>query len=595
MRFELLQGNGGARGGIAALAMAIAAVMVSGCRLESKSTLCPTGVYCPPGAKCAAAQAVCIWENCGDGILQDGEVCDDGNLIDGDGCSHDCKSDETCGNTVTDKIKGEECDDGNTANGDGCSSDCKSEKCGNHVIDAGEDCDDAGETVRCNANCTWSRHGDGTTNAHAGEQCDGGVPALDGTVSSCESATCNWNCTWSRHGDGIVNGSDGEVCDGGVPAADGSVTSCESAICNANCTWSRHGDGIVNATAGEQCDGGVVGGSSSSCESATCNANCTWSRHGDGIVNATAGEQCDGGVVGGSSSSCESATCNWNCTPSRCGDTIVNVQAGEQCDDGNLDDEDDCISCKAATCGDKIVDRHGPLHVEACDLGTALNGKTDCAYGLLSCEGCASNCAAPLATVKHWCGDYVQETGLLDPNGAIINEQCDNALSFACGTCSGKCQTILTGTAKGQIEVKSTAGTDGTLITLGDQTRTATIEIRMSSGVCALTSDGCAVVSQANPAPKDIAGAIRTEVTRLNNAGLLPVHLRSTNNDQFVRLEHDGDGVAGNRAIVVSPPDQTSLGITDMSGGAGCVTGEACATDADCVTGICSGTSGVCL
>jgi len=48
----------------------------------------------------------------GNGILDPKEVCDDGNTVSGDGCSSDCRSNETCGNSVVDVIKGEVCDDG---------------------------------------------------------------------------------------------------------------------------------------------------------------------------------------------------------------------------------------------------------------------------------------------------------------------------------------------------------------------------------------------------------------------------------------------------------------------------------------------------
>jgi len=37
-------------------------------------------------------------------------VCDDGDTVDGDGCSADCLSNETCGNTIVDAAVGEHCD-----------------------------------------------------------------------------------------------------------------------------------------------------------------------------------------------------------------------------------------------------------------------------------------------------------------------------------------------------------------------------------------------------------------------------------------------------------------------------------------------------
>ena len=113
---------------------------------RARSDPCKTGIICPSGTQCAAVQAVCITNDCGDGIVQTtgeaattatsstataaratasrarsaatasstraGELCDDGNTIGGDGCSADCTSVEICGNGIKDVS--EVCDDGNT-------------------------------------------------------------------------------------------------------------------------------------------------------------------------------------------------------------------------------------------------------------------------------------------------------------------------------------------------------------------------------------------------------------------------------------------------------------------------------------------------
>src|SRR5262245_56760529 len=73
---------------------------------EPRVTVCPpTGVACPAGYHCAAAQDKCITDTttCGDCHVEPGEVCDDGNNLNGDGCSFDCLSDESCGNGKVDK------------------------------------------------------------------------------------------------------------------------------------------------------------------------------------------------------------------------------------------------------------------------------------------------------------------------------------------------------------------------------------------------------------------------------------------------------------------------------------------------------------
>src|SRR5437868_4983261 len=45
---------------------------------------------------------VCVPAGCGNSKLDPGEVCDDGNTAPRDGCSSDCRSDETCGNSIID-------------------------------------------------------------------------------------------------------------------------------------------------------------------------------------------------------------------------------------------------------------------------------------------------------------------------------------------------------------------------------------------------------------------------------------------------------------------------------------------------------------
>jgi cysteine-rich repeat protein len=47
----------------------------------------------------ACDRGVCLIVECGNGVVQPGEACDDGNNDPGDGCSADCLSDETCGNS----------------------------------------------------------------------------------------------------------------------------------------------------------------------------------------------------------------------------------------------------------------------------------------------------------------------------------------------------------------------------------------------------------------------------------------------------------------------------------------------------------------
>ncbi len=457
---------------------------------EPDISFCPLGIMCPPKKKCALRQNVCISDNCGNGVLDPGEVCDDGNIIDGDGCSHDCKSNETCGNGIVDTAAGEVCDDGNTVSGDGCSADCRSlEGCGNGKVDPGEDCDGgpsgtsnvAKETPVCNSDCTWAKHGDGKVNKAAGEACDGDNNG-HGDGRDCESSTCNSDCTVSAHGDGKVNPSAGEQCDGDN-LGHGNGTTCESKTCNYNCTPLRCGDGILNVTAGEACDrDGAVGhdgASGANGQSATCNADCTASRCGDGVVNSMAGETCDDGAANSATGNCLPSVCHLNV----CGDGFVNQaldqygHAKEDCDEGaSNSDTGACLtSCKKAACGDGFVQAgvedcdDGPSSAttkgacpygertctlcsackslqltgpfcgdghqdagEACDDG-ANNGATSCPYGTKTCQICNASCTQKVARTGPYCGD-----GHADPN-----ETCDDGAKNGSTTCDYGLKTCL--------------------------------------------------------------------------------------------------------------------------------------------------------
>ena len=104
--------------------------------------------------------------------------------------------------------------DGTTDEGNVCAP-----VCGNGAVDAGEACDDGGESATCNDDCTAAVCGDGKINATANEACDDGG----------ESATCNANCTVSACGDGQINGTAGETCDdGNTDDGDGCSATCQS-------------------------------------------------------------------------------------------------------------------------------------------------------------------------------------------------------------------------------------------------------------------------------------------------------------------------------------------------------------------------------
>ena len=95
--------------------------------------------------------------------------------------------------------------------------------CGDGFVASGEVCDDGGESLDCDADCTLAFCGDGTINNGATEQCDdGNTVAGDGCDSTCLSESC---------GDGIVNNAGTEACDDGNDIDnDGCSTSCEITV-----------------------------------------------------------------------------------------------------------------------------------------------------------------------------------------------------------------------------------------------------------------------------------------------------------------------------------------------------------------------------
>ncbi len=162
--------------------------------------------------------------------------------------------------------------------------------CGNALVDPGEACDDSGESIVCDDDCSLPVCGDGVLNASAGEDCDGSFAC--GPDEICTPACACIPAPICGNGETEF----GEDCD----------EAGESADCNADCSLATCGDGTLNASAGETCETGLD----------TC----------------TPGDLC-GRFCG--------------CVPpSGCGNTFVDD--GEECDDGNLESGDGCsASCTA--------------------------------------------------------------------------------------------------------------------------------------------------------------------------------------------------------------------------------------------------------
>ncbi len=448
----------------------LSALTLLSCAAKPDSVLCSTGIICPEGTQCAAVQAVCITNKCGNGLVDPGEVCDDGNITDGDGCSGDCRSAETCGNGIVDRAAGEVCDDGNTIGGDGCSADCRSnETCGNGIVDTsiGEVCDD-GNTVDgdgCSATCKSNETcgncivdvevgevcdtcaNTGTPNPNCEPGCKSGNGCGNGVVDlgeECDDGNtdnnddCLNNCKRSTCGDGVkdTDGNHLEQCDDG--AANGPQ---DPGGCSLNCTTPACGNGILDL--GEQCDDGAANN-----VTADCLPTCTINVCGDGFQDTTGAnrEQCDDGASNGPNDPCSKA-----CTLAACGDGIV--ETGEQCDLGtgtgsnnNGSDTDCTLGCKLNVCGDGLQDVRG-TNVEQCDNGTNNTDDPNCPYNatMTTCSARCSKSCTPLTTIPHFCGD-----GTID---SANGEQCDDSgatksvttcatYDGTCRECSASCQIV---------------------------------------------------------------------------------------------------------------------------------------------------------
>lgn len=344
--------------------------------------------------------------------------------------------------------------------------------------------------------CNAGKCGDGIV--QTGEQCDDGV--LNGTYGHCETS-CMKPATAGHCGDGITQGS--ESCDFGGYCKKNPSQPCKK---DNDCWGALY---ILDYCVGADIYGGISPDASCAFDCKSPGPYC-----GDKIVQGDYGEQCDGNTEidttfcpkcpdGNSPSTnplyknctvdtanrsqirtrgCswlvnKSTACQWagwsDCSPvGVCGDGVVNP--GEECDDGNDNNNDGCVivkkyvngkfivdapnSCKKSKCGDGYVQSG----VEVCDAGgnnvnmsdkQAVAAEADkCPYGKV-CQICSTACAS--ASVSGgYCGDLkvtpnyeICEPGLgkrTGPEADAVNANYPGVDQICYPNCQGYCPADFT-------------------------------------------------------------------------------------------------------------------------------------------------------
>lgn len=131
---------------------------------------------------------------------------------------------------------------------------CAPARCGDGVVDPGEECDDENtdDDDMCPSTCELARCGDGFVLADSDEECDDGD---DDDTDACRS-----DCRAARCGDGVVWEGVEECDDQNQENTDACTNGCTAAICGDGIVWEgREECDDGNDVDGDGCDAGCLG------------------------------------------------------------------------------------------------------------------------------------------------------------------------------------------------------------------------------------------------------------------------------------------------------------------------------------------------
>jgi cysteine-rich repeat protein len=399
------------------------------------SEYCDDDSDCPPDEECSD-NGICV-PKCGNGVVDPGENCttcpEDAGCTDGLLCCPDGTCGSSCegncnNNGICEPEKGESCacadcdgkQDGCAA-GLVCINEICSDKCGNGVVDPGENCttcpDDAGcsegllccpdgtcgatcDTRECNNNkiCEPGENCECSDCENEQDGCAAGLICVNGQCS--DTAFC---------GDGNIDpGEDCQTCPDDAGCGPGLC--CNEGVCSEDCGVSPcNNNGVCEPSDGENC----------SC------ADCEGKQDGCIAGLVCLGGQCRGGGI--------------------CGNGILEM--GEDCDDGNNADGDGCDkNCKREFCGDGIVQPE--LNDEVCDNGSRCMINGELRNSCLKDADCNTCIIIPGTSPQvSRCGGDEQNGQICLTDDDCVNagyqcvydtdaeELCNDECHFATGTC----------------------------------------------------------------------------------------------------------------------------------------------------------------